>query len=226
MPAANLSPDELLTTTRAVRKRLNLEKPVPITLVHECIEIALQAPTGGNTQSWQFMIVTDPALRSQLADLYRSAWDKYRGAPGSVYDLATKETESQRKQQHQRVISSAEYLVEHLQDVPVHLIPCMRGRNDQMTGDYANAVHSSSYGSIIPAAWSYMLAARSRGLGTAWTTAHLFHEREAAELLGIPYDNYTQVALIPTAWYTGETFRASLRRAVADVVHENTWSAP
>jgi nitroreductase len=223
MSATDLSPDELLSTTRAVRKRLNLNKPVPITLVHECIEIALQAPTGGNTQSWQFMIVTDAALRAQLADLYRTAWDKYRGAPGSVYDLATKENEPQRKQQHQRVISSAEYLVEHLQEVPVHLIPCMKGRNDQMTGSYANAVHSASYGSIIPATWSYMLAARSRGLGTAWTTAHLIYEQAAAELLGIPYDHYTQVALIPTAWYTGKTFRASLRHAVADVVHENSW---
>jgi nitroreductase len=223
MPVTSLSPDELLTTTRAVRKRLDLNKAVPIELIHECIEIALQAPTGGNTQSWQFMIVTDQALRVQLAELYRLAWDKYRGAPGSVYDLATRENEPQRKQQHQRVIDSAEYLVKHLHEVPVYLIPCMKGRNDQMTGDYANAVHSASYGSIIPAAWSYMLAARARGLGTTWTTAHLFYERKAAELLDIPYDNYTQIALIPTAWYTGKTFSASLRHKVTDVVHENSW---
>jgi nitroreductase len=225
MSTSKLSTDELLTTTRAVRKRLDLHRAVPLALVHECIEIALQAPTGGNTQSWQFMVVTDSLLREQLADLYRKAWDKYRGAPGSVYDLATKEREMQRQQQHQRVIDSAEYLVEHLHEVPVHMIPCMKGRSDQLTGDYANAIHSASYGSILPATWNYMLAARCRGLGTAWTTAHLIYERDAAELLGIPYADYTQVALIPTAWYTGDTFHASLRRQVADVVHENAWQA-
>jgi nitroreductase len=225
MHYSKLSNDELLTTTRAVRKRLDFEKPVPVELIRECIAIALQAPTGGNTQSWQFMVITDASLRTQLADLYRSSWSKYQAAPGSVYDLATKEPDKERKHQHERVISSAEHLVEHLQDVPVHLIPCMKGRSDQMTGNYANAVHAATYGSILPATWSYMLAARCRGLGTAWTTAHLIYEREAAELLGIPYADYTQVALIPTAWYTGENFRPALRRSVEEVVHENKWPA-
>jgi nitroreductase len=218
-----LSADELLTTTRAVRKRLDFNKTVDPTLINECINIALQAPTGGNAQSWQFMVVYDAEKRAALADLYREAWARYKKAPGSVFDMADKETQTDRRDQLKRVAKSADYLVANLQRVPVHVIPCVPGRVEKLSGSFASVGLASIYGSIIPATWSFMLAARSRGLGTCWTTAHLMHEQEAAELLGIPYEKYTQVALIPTAFYTGSGFKASLRKSVESVLHVDRW---
>jgi nitroreductase len=114
--------------------------------------------------------------------------------------------------------------VDNLHRVPVHVIPCIEARLGTMPrGPYANIAMASSYGSILPAAWSFMLAARARGLGTAWTTAHLGFEKEAAALLGIPYERVTQVALLPTAWFTGTTFRASMRRPLSEVLHLDGW---
>jgi nitroreductase len=223
MIPSHLSADELLTTTRAVRKRLDLEKPVEPELIRDCIEIALQAPTGGNTQRWHFIAVFDAERRAALTELYRQAWKKYRVAPGSVYDLFDKEPASPRKDQLGRVCESADYLVDNLERVPVHVIPCVPGRPDKVTGQAAIAGLAAIFGSILPATWSFMLAARAHGLGTCWTTAHLYYEREAAEVLGIPYDEVTQVALIPTAHYTGNSFSPSLRKPVDEVLHIDGW---
>jgi len=219
-----LTADELLTTTRSVRRRLDLERPVPMELVSECVEIALQAPTGGNAQSGHFVVISDVAKRAGIADLYRRAWAGYRKAPGSVYDRHAKEPPGPRKEQYRRVAESADFLVDNLHRVPLHVIPCIEGRLGTMPpGPFANVAMASSYGSILPAAWSFMLAARARGLGSAWTTAHLGFEREAAALLGIPYERVTQVALLPTAWFTGTGFRRSLRRPLAEVLHVDGW---
>jgi nitroreductase len=200
--------DELLTTTRAVRRRLDLDRPVPRELVLECIGVAQQAPTGGNSQGWGFVIVTDAAKRQALADLYRRTGDDY----------LRKSADRAKSGQTSRVYNSAVYLSEILHRVPVHVIPVIHGRVDNQP----NMMSAGLYGSIIPAAWSFMLAARARGLGTAWTTLHLFHEAEAAELLGIPAD-HTQVALIPLAYYTGETFKAADRPAPDTITHWDTW---
>ena len=172
----DLSAEKLLVTTRCVRKRLDMQKPVALELVRECIQVAIQAPTGGNTQQWQFVVVADEAKRAELAELYRKAWSHYRAAPGSVYELFSREPEGAARDQFHRVIESAEYLVDNLQRVPVHVIPCIKGRVDKMAGPGAGAALAAVYGSILPATWSYMLAARCRGLGTAWTTAHLMYE--------------------------------------------------
>ncbi|MDP6437931.1 MAG: nitroreductase family protein [Gammaproteobacteria bacterium] len=228
MATINLSPDELLTTTRAVRKRLDLDREVPLELVTECVEIARQAPTGSNSQGWHFILVDDAEKRAGLADLYRQGWDRYLNAPGSLPDTISTHSENAGKEakhneQMKRVLSSAQYLADNLERVPMLMVPCMKGRNDQMTGPYANAVYAATYGSIIPATWNYMLAARVRGLGTAWTSAHLIYEQDAAELLGIPYAEFTQVALIPTAYYKGESFSPALRRPIAEVLHHNSW---
>lgn len=224
MPLPDLSPDELLTTTRSVRRRLDLERPVPVELIRECVEIALQAPTGGNSQGAHFVVVADPAKRAGLAELYRKSWARYRAAPGSVYDRHAKEPAGPRKEQYRRVAESADFLVENLHRVPLHVIPCIEGRLGTMPpGPMANIAMASSYGSVLPAAWSFMLAARTRGLGAAWTTAHLSFESEAAALLGIPYERVTQVALLPTAWYRGESFGKSLRRPLAEVLHWDGW---
>ena len=223
MKPLNLTPDELLTTTRAVRKRLDLERPVDIETIKECIAVATQAPTGGNTQGWHFVVVVDSGRRAALAELYRRAWQVYKQSPGSVFDLFEKEPAGARKNQLGRVAESADYLVDNLQRVPVHVVPCIGGRVDRMSGDFASVGLSSVYGSILPATWSFMLAARARGLGTAWTTCHLMHEREAAEILGIPYDDYSQVALIATAYSIGTDFKPSLRKPIDDILHIDRW---
>jgi len=223
MSMLDLTVDEVLTTTRAVRKRLDFERPVDVELIKECIEIALQAPTGGNTQGWNFVVVTDSERRAALAGLYRKAWKIYKKSPGSVFDLFEKEPVGLRKDQFGRVAKSADYLVDNLERVPVHVIPCIHGRVDKMTGKFASVGLASVYGSVLPATWSFMLAARVRGLGTAWTTAHLMYEQEAAEILDIPHDRVTQVALIATAYSKGTEFKKSLRKPVDDIVHIDRW---
>lgn len=223
MNPAALTPDELLTTTRTVRRRLDLDRPVPPELIRECVTVALQAPTGGNSQNGHFVVVMDAERRAGLAALYRRAWAGYRKAPGSVHDRYARAPAGPLRQQMGRVVESADYLAENLHRVPVLVIPCIGTRLAQVSGDFANVALSSTYGSILPAAWSFMLAARLRGLGAAWTTAHLTFERDAAALLGIPYESVTQVALLPTAYHTGVSFRPALRRSTAELLHFDRW---
>ncbi len=222
-PLLDLSPDELLSTTRAVRKRLDLERPVPMEAVRECLSLALQAPTGSNAQGWHFVLVTQAEKRRALAELYRKAFAVYRDMPVSAHRAESEAADPAYAAQMTRVVSSAEHLAENLERVPVHLIPCVAGRLDQVQGPGAVLAQASLYGSILPAVWSFMLAARSRGLGTAWTTLHLMHEKEAADLLGIPYDEITQVALVPLAWTIGTDFKPARRKPMEDVVHLNEW---
>ena len=211
--------DELLTTTRSVRKRLDLARPVPRALIEECIDVALQAPTGSNAQGWHFVVVTDAAKRAEIARCYREAlagYMKMQEAAGPRYTAAG----DPRKEQEARVRESAIYLADHLHEVPVHVIPCVEGRVET-AGVVAQA---SIYGSILPAAWSFMLAARARGLGMAWTTLHLVREREVAKLLGIP-DGVTQTALLPVAFYKGRDFRPAKRLPARELTSWNSWGA-
>src|SRR5689334_17871255 len=194
-----LTPDELLTTTRSVRKRLDLQRPVPRALIDECLEIALQAPSGSNRQSWHWVVVYDADKRAAIGDYYRRAVEGYlrsSGAAGKLFADDPARSEVQR-----RVGDSVAYLGEHMGEAPVHVIPCLAGVESLPADNQAGL-----WGSLLPAAWSYMLAARARGLGTAWTTLHLRYEREVAEMLGLPGD-VRQGVLIPTAYYTGDTFR-------------------
>jgi nitroreductase len=217
-----LSPDQLLTTTRAVRRRLDLERPVELALVKECLEVALQAPTGSNAQGWHFVVVSDPAKRLGLAELYRRAWAVYEQMPFAAHHVH--ENDPSMSAVQARVVASAEYLARNLERVPVHVIPCVAGRVEAVPAPMAVLAQASAYGSILPAAWSFMLAARARGLGTSWTTLHLMHEAEAAKLLGIPHESVTQCALIPVAHVTGGTeFRAGPRKPLAGVLHVNGW---
>ena len=213
----DLTPDELLTTTRAVRKRLDLEREVPDAVLRECLELAVQAPTGSNVQHWHFVFVRDPAKRKRIGELYGDAFRRYRAAAEPVEQRYPDDPERQRTQE--RVISSAEYLAENLGEVPVHLVPCVEARVEE-AGAMAQA---STYGSILPAVWSFMLAARTRGLGTCWTTLHLAHEREVGELLGIPQDTVTQVALIPVAYTLGTGFKPAPRKPLDGVMHVDGW---
>jgi nitroreductase len=211
---AVVTPDELLTTTRSVRKRLDLTRPVPMDLVRECLEIALQAPSGSNRQAWHWVVVTDTDQRAALGDLYRRAVDSYLESPGAAGKLY--QDDPGRAPVQERVGDSVAYLGQHMKDVPVHVIPCLRVPKLEAVNQ------AGTWGSILPAAWSYMLAARSRGLGTAWTTLHLTYEREAAEILGLPAD-MRQTALIPTAYYTGTTFKRAAREPLGNVLHIDRW---
>ncbi|MBO0791293.1 MAG: nitroreductase family protein [Ktedonobacteraceae bacterium] len=216
MTKLNLTSDELLTTTRAVRKRLDLTRAVEPEVIRECLEIAVQAPTASNRQHWHFVVVTNPEHKQALADLYRSSYHAYRASPGVAAQYAQN---SERGKIQERVVSSSDYLAEHMHEVPVMLIPCFRGRVDgKPSGTQAGA-----WGSIIQASWSFMLAARERGLGTAWTTLHLAYEKEAAEVLGIPYEKITQAALIPLAYTKGTDFKPAPREPLDSVLHWNRW---
>jgi nitroreductase len=211
-----LNPDDLLTTTRTVRKRLDLGRPVPIEVIRECLQVALQAPSGSNRQHWEWVVVTDPQQRAAVAGFYRQSWNRYQQSGASASRLYADDPVRQAVQQ--RVGESGQYLADRMQDVPVLVIPCVVvGRAGLPAGNQAGV-----WGSILPAAWSYCLAARARGLGTAWTTLHLDHEREVAEVLGIP-DTVAQAALIPTAYYTGDNFRPAARQPLDDVLHLDRW---
>ncbi|MFP6815453.1 MAG: nitroreductase family protein [Pseudomonadales bacterium] len=205
--------DELLATTRAVRKRLDLTRPVPREVINECLELAVQAPTGSNSQGWRWVIVDDADKRKALADLYRKGAGEYLAAASAQADEGG-------DAQTQRVFSSAMYLADHLEEVPVHVIPCLAGRPAENT---PQAMYAGTYGSIFPAVWSFQLALRSRGLGSALTTLHLIHEKEAAEVLGLP-DSVLQVALLPVAYTVGTDFKRASRPPVSEITHWNTWS--
>lgn len=215
-----LSIDDVLTTTRAVRRRLDLTRPVEPELLLECLRLALQAPSGGNNQGWHFVLVTDPDQRSALADVFRQGAVEYAQRPKPTPTPSRPRPRPERDRAiRRRVMTSAGYLFEHLHEVPALVVPCVEGRVDQ-----APLVDQATlFGSILPAVWSFMLAARSRGLGTSWTTVHLLFEEEAAALLGIPFRDVTQVAMIPVAHTVGSEFRAAHRHEVADVVHWDRW---
>lgn len=213
MGLLDLDPDELLSTTRAVRKRLDLDRPVPLELIKECVAIAQQAPTGSNRQTWSFVVVTDTVKKAALGAIYARAFGIYRDMPGPSYD------DPARAATQERVVSSAQYLADVMGQAPALVIPCIEGRPDNVP----NVLASSLLGSIIPAAWSFCLAARARGLGTSWTTLHLMFEKEAADVVGIPFDSISQVALIPVAYTRGTDFKPAPREPVESVLHHDSW---
>jgi nitroreductase len=210
MSLLDLSSDELLSTTRTVRKRLDLTRPVEREVIEECIDLALQAPNGSNRQPWHFIVVTDAEKRAALADLYRQGYYPYRAARNTGQPVPD---------ERRRIASSSDYLAEHMHEVPVLVVPAIEGRTDEAP----IVQQAGTWGSVLPATWSFMLAARARGLGTAWTTLHLVHEREAAEVLGIPYDRIMQAALIPVAYTIGTDFRRGPRVPDDDLVHWERW---
>lgn len=213
MANLGLSVDELLKTTRAVRKRLDFDRPVPDQVLRECVEYAIQAPTGSNVQGWHFMLVTEQDKIEKIAAIYKKAFDWYRDSPvyaGRVVEGISEERDAQQA----RVAASADYLAENMHRSPALFIPCMQGRNET----------TGAAGSIVPAAWSFMLAAREQGLGTCWTTLHLMHEEEAADVLGIPFDEVQQWALSPVAYTTGTDFKPATRPDVETVISWNSWS--
>ena len=217
----------MLSTTRAVRKRLDFERPVPESVLRECVELATQAPTASNMQTWHFVFVTERPKIEAIAELYRRGFEAYVRGP----TLADRAAESDRSAggsfaghdktwvaQQRRVVDSAVYLAENMHRSPVLLIPCVATRSERPTDVVAEG------GSVIQAAWSFMLAARERGLGTCWTTLHLAYEAETAEILDIPYGRVRQFALIPVAYTIGTDFKPANRGGIEAVISWNRWS--
>ena len=203
--------DHLLTTTRSVRKRLDLTRPVEPEIIQECLDIAIQAPTGSNAQLWHFMVITDPEQRGRVAEFYKKSFGIYISRPGPIQADDPEMT---------RVRESAIYLWENMEKVPVLIIPCIVGRVETST----QSGQATLYASIFPAAWSLMLALRSRGLGSTLTTSHLRYEQTVAELLGIP-DTITQAGMIAVAYYTGDDFKPAQRRPAKEITYWNHWGA-
>ena len=204
--------DELLATTRAVRKRLDLERPVSRATILECLELAIQAPSGGNRQTWRWMIVDDAALKAAIAEIYKAEAVKY-------FEQAGAEEASKHNDQVARIYSSSSWLAENLGRVPAFVIPCVEGQPD---ADPRPFMISAYYGSIFPAIWSFQLALRARGMGSTLTTLHLNQERRVAEMLGIP-DGVAQIALLPVAYTKGTDFKRASRLPAETVAHWNSW---
>ncbi|MBW2386010.1 MAG: nitroreductase family protein [Deltaproteobacteria bacterium] len=209
-----LTPDELLTTTRSVRRRLDFERPVERELIQECLEIAFQAPNGSNLNTWQWVVVDEPELVARAAALYNAGLDDY------IASLGEKTGESYIGAQVPRsehIATSVQRLRDDMHRCPALLLPLMAGRVEGMSVFW----QASQYGSIIQAVWSFFLALRARGLGSAWTTGHLWREQEMGDLLGVSVEHYTQIGLFPIAYTLGTDFKAAHRKPAAEVVSWN-----
>lgn len=199
---------ELLTTTRSFRRRLDLTRPVERRDLLECLDIAVQAPSGSNRQPWRFLIVQDAEAKQRIAEYYRKGFSANLSGrtprPDQLGDLA-----------------SGRYLAEHLAEVPALVLVCSLGRLPESPSPVRLA---SFYGSIYPAVWNFMLALRARGLGSCLTTAHLAYEREVADLLGIPFDEVAQLAMIPVARLLPGSDGPGRRAPAAEVTMWDRWA--
>jgi nitroreductase len=216
---SDLSFDEVVTTTRTVRRRLDLERPVPREVVEECLRLAFQAPNGSNQQTWGWVVVDDPEVRAQMAAIYVAAMDDYIARPRTAASSAPRSDSPEAAERGARMAASVFHLREHFHEVPVLLVPTVASRlEDRSIFDQA-----SRWGSILPAVWSFMLALRSRDLGSAWTTLHLHREREMAELLGIPFEKCTQAGMFPVAYTLGTDFKPADRSRSEERIRWNHW---
>lgn len=214
-PLLPLTAEEVLTTTRSVRLRLDLDRPVPRHLIEECVEVALQAPSGSNRWLMQFVVVTDAQQRSALAEIYRSVYAGYKESAG--YVGRADKGDPERNASQQRTARSADHLAENLHRVPALVLACVQGR---ITSP-ASAV--GLLGSVMPGMWSFMLAARLRGLGTAWTSMLVQQEEAACAVLGIPVDEVTIACLSPLAYTLGDGFKPAVRPSPSEVLHWDRW---
>ncbi|MBC3194369.1 nitroreductase family protein [Pseudonocardia sp. C8] len=210
-----LGPDELLTTTRSVRKRLDLTRDVPLDVIRESLDVALQAPSGSNQQGWHWLVITDADKRKAIGEYYRESFTAYRNS--SAYPANRSWGDADRDATQNRVADSAQYLADRMGEVPVLVIGALKAAAELPASNQAGL-----WGSLLPAAWSLQLALRARGLGSAWTTLHLKYEKEISELLGVP-DDVRQGVLLPVAYYTGDTFKPAKRQPLDDVLHVDGW---
>ena len=211
MAKLGLSADEVLTTTRSVRKRLDFDRPVAREIVTECIEIAHQSPSGSNSMRWRWLIIDDQAGKDFLAEIYRERFHAYAANPGKPVE----------ERAGSSVQESGAYLADNMARVPMLVIPLLA---DRMTDSTPVSRQASRWGSILPGVWSFMLALRERGLGSCWTTLHLADEKLVAERLNIPYDQFTQAGLFPVAYTIGTDFKLAKRPPAETFIRWNEWS--
>lgn len=204
--------DRLLSTTRAVRKRLDFSRTVPRDVVLDCVRLSQQAPTASNTQRWRWLLIDDPQLKRALGAIYRE------GIPAIRWSMEQTAHDDQTRD----VYDAALWLAERLGDVPLLAIPCLAER---LPDGAPLVVAASAFGSIYPAVWSFQLALRSRGLGSTFTTLHLLYEQRVRELLGLS-DDVTQTAMLPVAYTKGLDFKPGKRPPVESIVRWNRWDAP
>lgn len=218
MALLDITPDQLLTTTRAVRKRLDFSRPVDDDLIRECVATAMQGPSGSNNMTMQFVVVKDEAKRKAIGEIYHQCFEIYKTLPGVYAGSLVKDTEAEQAQQD-RVTESAIYLADHMAEAPVLVLGCTSGRADEVPA----IISASIMGNILPGMWSFMLAARARGLGTAWTTIALMMEKELADVVGIPFDEVQQACLTPLAHTIGTEFKPAMRPNPDTIIHWDTW---
>ncbi|MFN3255767.1 MAG: nitroreductase family protein [Ilumatobacter sp.] len=219
MGQLDLTNEQLLTTTRAVRKRLDFDRPVDDDLIRECVRVAMQSPSGSNAMTMQFVVVTDAEKRAAVGEVYRQCYEMYKGMDG-VYAGSIKKETAEEQAQQDRVATSADYLGEHMGKAPALILACSSaGRVDGVPGMMA----ASMMANVLPAMWSFMLAARSHGLGTAWTTVHMMMEQQVAEILDIPFDEVQQACLSPLAYTIGTDFKPAMRPDPESIIHWNGW---
>ena len=219
MPLLPLDADQLLTTTRAVRKRLDFSRPVEDSVIRECVDIAMQSPSGSNKMTMQFVVVRDEAKRKAIGEVYRQCYEIYRSLDGIYIGSIEKSNDVENAQQI-RSASSADFLGEHMGDAPALVIACNVG--SRVEGAPA-MMAASMMGNVLPAMWSFMLAARARGLGTAWTTVHLMMEQQVADIVGIPFETVQQACLSPLAYTKGTDFKPAERPGADSIIHWDTW---
>lgn len=217
MTLLELSPDDVLNTTRAVRKRLDFSRPVEDDVIRECVATAMQAPSGSNLMTMQFVVVKDADKRHAIGEIYKQCWAIYSAMP--FYAGAIQKEGDAEQAQQDRVVDSATYLSEHMAEAPALVLGCTAGRVDGAPA----MMSASSMGNILPGMWSFMLAARARGLGTAWTTISLMMEKEVADIVGIPFDDIQQACLTPLAYTVGTDFKRALRPEPDSIIHWDTW---
>jgi nitroreductase len=222
--------DEVLATTRAVRRKLDFSRPVPRELLEECLDLALQAPTGSNLQNWSFVVVTDPEQRARIGEIYRRGWEIYETLPLSAANLPVEGAAKQARQQ--RIMDSARYLAELYHEIPAMVIACVAPRitsllptaEEEDWPKLADFVSASLYSSVIQATWSVQLAARARGLASCWTTIQLMFEKDVADVLGIPFADVQQVGLIALGYpIAGTEFSRGARDPLAEKIHWDRW---
>ncbi len=206
---------ELLTTTKAVRRRIDFDRPVPYETLEECVAIAVQAPIGGEEWQPHFLIVDDDSLKQQIGGLYNEINQPY------IDGIESKALAAAAPEDHEAIRRSHETFRWHgdrMGEMPALVIVGVRGRYETQP----QIMQASAYGSILPAAWSFMLAARTKGLGATWTTLHLGHADRVAELLDLP-DDFTQAVMLAVGFYTGDGFKPAARLPVSSYAHRNGW---
>jgi nitroreductase len=207
--------DQLLTATRSARRSLDLDVPVDVDDIRECLRIGLHAPNGSNQQSWRWLVITARPLREKIAGLYRDAYLRKVGGQLIAGFMASGTPEA-------KLMASTEWLVENLARVPVLVIPCYEPTMPRADGDESFYL-ATLYGSIFPAVWNFQLALHTRGYGTCITTLHLHHEQAVRELLGIP-ESFVQGCLLPVGRLrNGSTLAPAPRREIDEVVGINGW---